>query len=739
VGEQAKKTKELNLKDYVSAEYHEFLPLFSETLAKNLPPHRPYDHKIPLREGFKPPFGLLYSMSRTELQTLKDWFEENLSKGFIRASSSPAASPIFFVKKTDGSLRLCVDYRGLNAGTIKNRYPLPLLQETLMRLSKAKYFMTLDICGAYNLVQMAEGEEWKMAFRTCYRLFESLVMPFGLTNAPSDFQALINDILCTYLNDFCTAFLDNIFIYSDTLKEYKEQVYKVLKALSQAELHLKPEKCHFHKQEVKYLGFIITTKGIRMDPEKVSCVLGWETSKNITDVQCFLRFANFYRRFIKDYSKVLTPLTRLTKKEGRKYIPFVWGLEQQAAFDLLKKAFTMAPILRHFDYDREMIVKTDTSDYISAGILSQYNDEGVLHPVAFYSKKHSPAECNYEIYDKELMAIVRAFEEWRPHLEGLRHPIQVLSDHKNLEYFMSTKLLNHRQARWSEFLSRFDFRITYRPGKAGGKPDALTQRSGDLPKERDERLLANRHAVLKPQNLSDLHRDGQMDAVNSLQLLANDVLDARQPDAGQIATLLAEAYLVDQFPGWILGLLRDGTRQCKEISLADCKERSGRLLYRDCIFVPDHTPLQLRLLQDHHDPPAMGHPGHAKTLELLARKYYWPSMRKDVDRFVRNCHVCHRIKSTRHAPYGVLKPLSVPDRPWQHISVDFVTGLPRSKGHDAICVVVDRLTKQRNLIPCTMTITAEELGTLFWDRVFHYHGLPETFVSDKEPQFASHF
>jgi len=162
-------------------------------------------------------------------------------------------------------------------------------------------------------------------------------------------------------------------------------------------------------------------------------------------------------------------------------------------------------------------------------------------------------------------------------------------------------------------------------------------------------------------------------------------------------------------------------------------------LYRDCTFVPDHTPLRLRLLQDHHDPPAMGHPGRAKTLELLARKYYWPSMRKDVNRFVRNCHVCRRTKSTRHAPYGVLKPLSVLERPWQHISVDFVTGLPQSKGYDAVCVVVDRLTKQRHLIPCTSTITAVELGTLFCDRVFRYHGLPETIVSDRGPQFASRF
>jgi len=187
---------------------------------------------------------------------------------------------------------------------------------------------------------------------------------------------------------------------------------------------------------------------------------------------------------------------------------------------------TSASILHHFDYDRELIVETDASEYVLAGILSQYDDEGVLHPVAFYSKKHSPAECNYEIYDKELMAIVRAFEEWRPHLEGSRHPIQVWSDHKNLEHFMSTKLLNRRQARWSEFLSRFDFRIKYWPGKLGGKPDALTRRSGDLPKKGDKRLLANQHAVLKPQNLSDLRWDRRMDAIDSLQLLANEVSDA---------------------------------------------------------------------------------------------------------------------------------------------------------------------------------------------------------------------
>jgi hypothetical protein len=236
---------------------------------------------------------------------------------------------------------------------------------------------------------------------------------------------------------------------------------------------------------VKYLGFIISTTGTKIDPAKITTIQEWPQPQNVKDVQSFLGFANFYRRFIKGYSSIVAPLTRLTRKD----IPFAWTSDCAHSFNDLKIAFTTAPILRHFDYDREVIVETDASDFVSAGVLSQYDDNGVLHPVAFFSRKHSPAECNYEIYDKELMAIVRAFEEWRPELEGALHPIQVLSDHKNLEYFMSTKLLNRRQTRWAEYLSRFNFRIVYHPGKAGGKPNALTRRSGDLPPGGDERLI----------------------------------------------------------------------------------------------------------------------------------------------------------------------------------------------------------------------------------------------------------
>jgi hypothetical protein len=337
-------------------------------------------------DGFKPLFGLLYSLSCPELEELKCWLDENLSKGFIHTSSSPATAPILFIKKADGSLQLVVDYRDINDGTIKDRYPLPLLQDTLMNLSKAKWFTKLDIRGAYNLIHMAEGEEWKTTFRTHYGLFESLVMPFGLTNALATFQNYINDVLAPYLDHFCTAYLDNTLIYSDNFEEYQRHIHLVLDALAKVGLHLKPGKCEFHQQEVKYLGLIISTEGIKMDPEKIHAMQDWEPRSNLKDVCAFLGFTNFYHHFMCNYCHIVQLLTFLT----RKGVPFTWSTEQQMAFNTLKATFISAPILDHFDLDWDVIVEMDASDYVSAGMLSQYDNDNVLHPMAYFSKKTFP-------------------------------------------------------------------------------------------------------------------------------------------------------------------------------------------------------------------------------------------------------------------------------------------------------------------------------------------------------------
>jgi hypothetical protein len=251
---------------HVPIEHHGFSRLFLKSTSNVLSLHRPHDHEINLETGTSPPFGPMYNMTQAELLTLRDYIRENMANGFISASESLAGAPILFVKKSDGSLRLCVDYRKLNAITVKNQHPLPLFSETLMNLSKPKYFTELDLRSGYHQIRIKEGDEWKTAFRTRLGHYQYNVMPFGVTNAPATLQHWINDVLRPHLDDFCTAYLDDILIYSDNLGQHKEHVRKILTLLEQNHVHLNPEKCEFHVQETKYLGIILSPAGIRMDP-----------------------------------------------------------------------------------------------------------------------------------------------------------------------------------------------------------------------------------------------------------------------------------------------------------------------------------------------------------------------------------------------------------------------------------------------------------------------------------------
>jgi hypothetical protein len=287
----------------------------------------------------------IYSLSEKELEALRKYIEENLAKGYIKPSKLPARYPILFIPKKDGKLRLCVDYRRLNEITVKNRYTLPLIQELQNRIKGARFFTKLDLRETYHKIRIKEDEEWKTAFSSRFSHFEYQVMPFGLTNTPATFQAFIDDVLREYLDDFCVVYLDDILIYSKSRHEHVKHVTMVLKALEKAGMRINGEKSTFHVTEVEYLGFIITRDGVKIDLVKTKAVQEWPQPTNITEVQEFLGFANFYRRFIKGYSGVATPLTNLTKKEK----PFVWTENEQFAFEELKHRFTTAPILAILD------------------------------------------------------------------------------------------------------------------------------------------------------------------------------------------------------------------------------------------------------------------------------------------------------------------------------------------------------------------------------------------------------
>jgi hypothetical protein len=314
--------------------YHEFSRVFGEEEFKVLPPHRPYDLAIDLKEGAKLHHGPLYSMTELESQTLKKWIDEELAAGKIRRSESEAGAPVMFVKKSDGSLRLVVDYRRLNEVTKKNVYPLPRQDDLMAQLQGATIFTKLDLRWGYNNVRIKEGDEYKTAFQTKYGLFETLVMPFGLTNAPAAFQHFMNDTFRDMLDTKVVIYLDDILIFSKNQEDHEKDVKEVLRRLAENQLFCKLSKCSFHVDTVDYLGLVISPQGISMEEKKVQAVKEWPTPQTVKQVQSFLGFAKFLRRFVPNYSTLAQPLHNRTHKE----VPWEWGPVEQSSFEAIKEA-----------------------------------------------------------------------------------------------------------------------------------------------------------------------------------------------------------------------------------------------------------------------------------------------------------------------------------------------------------------------------------------------------------------
>ncbi|CDO74260.1 hypothetical protein BN946_scf184642.g5 [Trametes cinnabarina] len=375
----------------------------------------------------------------------------------------------------------------------KNAYPLPFISDLFDKLKGAQFFTKLDVRAGYNNVRIKEGDQWKAAFKTARGLFEPTVMFFGLCNAPATFQAMMNDIFRDFLAEgWMIIYMDDILLFSDNLDDMHKHTTQVLQRLQENDLYLKGEKCEFDKQEVEFLGAIIRPGEIAMDPIKLEGLKEWQTPTTVKQVQSFLGFANFYRRFIRGYADIAKPLNNLTQKDT----PWEWTKECNDAFTTLKQRFMEAPILVTPDPTKPFQVECDASKVATGAVLRQKGEDGLWHPCAYLSKSFTEAERNYQIYDRELLAIIRALEAWRHYLDGALHPVEILSDHKNLTYFRSAQKLNRRQARWSLFLSQFHYKLVHQPGKTLVQADALSRRSDHNPGTHD-----NEDITLLPNDL----------------------------------------------------------------------------------------------------------------------------------------------------------------------------------------------------------------------------------------------
>jgi len=365
----------------IASVLQQFEDVMSPQLPKKLPPRRAIDHRIELVPGAKPPSQAPYRMSPRELAKLRKQLEELIDSGFVRPSKAPYGAPVLFQKKADGSLRMCVDYRALNKVTIKNKYPVPLIQDLMDRLCGASIFTKLDLRSGYWQVRVADGDEHKTTCVTRYGSYEFLVMPFGLTNAPATFCNLMNDVLYDFLDNFVVVYLDDIVIYSRGIEDHVTHLSKVLSRLREYELYVKREKCEFAKAEIMFLGHLIGEGQVKMDPQKIQAIVEWSAPKSVPELRSFLGLANYYRRFIEGYSKKTTPLSDLLKKNRR----WEWMVDCQQAFEKLKTAVASAPVLGLPDFEKPFEVHTDASDRAIGGVLVQ---EG--HPVAFESRKLNP-------------------------------------------------------------------------------------------------------------------------------------------------------------------------------------------------------------------------------------------------------------------------------------------------------------------------------------------------------------
>jgi transposase InsO family protein len=752
-----------------------FPGVFSENEFPDLPPHRQgVDLSIDLLPGKEAPFGPIYSLSLTEEKALREYIEKATKSGIIRPSQSSAGSPVMFVRKKDGSLRLCVDFRGLNAVTESNRAALPIIKDMIQRTLGSRVFSKIDLKSAFNLIRIHEGHEHLTAFRTKYGHFEYLVMPFGLKNAPGHFQSFVNKIFGDIIDQGLLVFIDDLLIYADSQEKHDLMLNTVMERLLQHNLKVNSIKCEFSVSQVEFLGHFISHDGIRMASSKLKDILEWELPRNLKDVRSFLGLANYYRDFIPNFSQVAQPLVNLTRHD----VPFDMDQNCVQAFQQLKQAFLDDTVLIQPDQSRQFFIQCDASDYALGSVLQQKDEiTGKLRPIAFYSRKFTSAEANYEIYDKELLAIVDSLKQWRYLCIGTVEPVIIYSDHKNLRWFMPTRQLNRRQARWSLFLADFNFKLEIRPGALQSVADPLSRQgkhqllSDDsmnsqvllpITKMSPDFQTASREtspppssrilghiAALRPSS-SDYDNDSTVSDTSYQSSASRSSSGSMESDA---AEALWEADQLDdgRDPLWFKLVLQEVfhmytplvlslnfyhfiQRQKKLFSLKN--DRLYRIVRRQ--GEEHHAPYipiirRQEILSQYH--VTLGHLALSSLLPVLETKCYWPGMAESARLFISKCHVCqlHRQEPRDVRPLHPHAPVGLPFFKW---GIDFVQNLPPSPdGKRHIITAVDYAT--RYVVAKAVESMDAATAAQFLFELTCTFGAPVEIVSDRGAAFTS--
>ncbi|GBG71317.1 hypothetical protein CBR_g8739 [Chara braunii] len=643
---------------------------------------RPIQHRIEIEPSSRTHKGAVYRMSPRELEELRKQLDELLEKGWIRPSSSPFEAPVLFVPKKEGELRMCIDYRGLNAITVKNVEPLPRIDDLLDRVQGAKNFSKIDLKSGYYQIEVHPDDQYKTTFRTRYGHYEFIVMPFGLTN-----QRCINDLFRPWLDRFVIVYLDDILVFSKTLEEHQGHLRQVLEKLREANSKINAKKCDWAKTQVLYLGHVLDGNGVKPEDSKIAAIKDWSTPRTLTELRSFLGLANYYRKFVRNFSTIVAPLRRLLKKETI----WKWDKDCTSAMKKLKQALIEYPVLKVVDPSLPFVVTTDASQY-GIGVVLQQNDGHGYRPVEFMSARMPSEKVATSTYERELYALRQALDHWKQYLLG-RH-FKVYSDHETLRWLRTQAKMTPKLTRWAAEIDQYDFELKPVKGKYNVVADALSRRA--------DYFGAIVHYL-------DIGKDLQQK--------------------------IREAYAQDPIYSGLLKRVKEALE-----TEPNYRTTEGLLFEKTNVFdrlcIPSSEEIRSLILGECHD--TEGHFGWQKTLANLMRAYTWPGMKNDCVEYVRSCKVCQRNKTSTRAPLGLLRPLPIPDQSGDSVSIDFMDTQVKSRhGKSQVMVIVDRFSKYAVFVPLPSEGRTDLVIQRFFDCWVSENGIPLSIVSDRDSRFTS--
>ena len=620
---------------------------------------------------------------------IKKTCKEMYEAGVIEPSSSPWLSPVVLVRKKNGDLRFCVDFRAVNKLTIADKFPLPRIEEILDDLGQTTYFTVLDARSAYWSIKMTEEDKPKTAFSDGSQLWQFKRMPYGLKNAPATFQRAMNTILTPVLGKHTLAYLDDIIVFSSTFDEHMINLKETLNLLSGAGLKLNLEKCNFCVRKIKYLGFIISSEGISPDPDKVKAINEMPPPKDVTGVRRLLGAVGFFRRHIKGFSAVASPLTNLT----RKGVKFKWTSEHDESFRSLQHLLTTAPVLMRPDFSKPFELHTDASSIAIGACLVQRNEEGLPNAIAYYSRKLHGLEVRYSATDLEALAVVESVRHFNPYLYG--RSFTILTDHKPLTYIFSKVTKSPRMTRWSHELSEYSYNIVYKQGSTHNMPDLLSRN-----------VAAIDITTADPENLREYQLQDPLWKELIFYLEGRTIPKQRIPAA------------VDEFE------LVDGV-------LYHLKKLPDKVIHQ--LVVP--KSLHKDALKIAHSSVLSAHPGIFRTFCKLTQLFYFQNMLQRTKEYVKSCVACQRRKGSAQvrAPLSMVESVS---EPLERVSADLIDLHSSYKGNRYVLSFIDHMSRYLQLIPLPNK-DAETVAKAFMDNFVTLFGIPKMLTTDNGSEFKN--